>query len=79
MSPKSEHRLSADGTTINADLTKETDGHATPLETAASPPTTSNSEAKNHNQPSDAAAAAAAAAAAFFLARLIPPRLSPIC
>ncbi|KAJ6788278.1 hypothetical protein PWT90_09831 [Aphanocladium album] len=60
MSPKSEHRLSADGTTINADLNKETDGYATPLETLASP-STPNNEVKKQQQPSHAAAAAAEA------------------
>lgn len=35
MSPKTENRLSADGTTINADLNKDSDSSATPLETSA--------------------------------------------
>lgn len=50
MSHKSEHRLSADGTTINAaDLnSKEADGYSTPFETPATPssPTPENKSSK---------------------------------
>ncbi|OAQ97995.1 hypothetical protein LLEC1_04758 [Akanthomyces lecanii] len=47
MSHISEHRLSADGTTINVDLSKEADGYSTPLETPATPSSPSpNKESK---------------------------------